>query len=147
MKQCTKCKTCLPLEEFFKDKKAKDGHCWECKKCYVKRAKIFIKNNPKRVKKSNKNSARKSMLKNRYGITLGQYDRMFEQQNGVCAICSGTNPDGRRLAVDHNHKTGRVRELLCLKCNGQLSGIEDKGYLKKAIKYLRKHNDIRGLAN
>lgn len=65
-------------------------------------------------------------LKDNYGLTLEQYDKMVENQNGVCMICSGMNVDGRRLAVDHNHKTGEIRALLCLRCNVEL-GIYENG--------------------
>lgn len=51
-----------------------------------------------------------------YGITLEDYEKMLESQNGGCAIC-GRVPTGRALHVDHDHKTGLVRGLLCHSCN------------------------------
>jgi len=80
---------------------------------------------------------RKCMLKRRYGITLEQYEAMLESQNGKCAICKGDCLTGRNLAVDHDHETGKVRGLLCSKCNqglGQLNNIE---LLQRAIDYLK----------
>ena len=77
------------------------------------------------------------MLKRRYGITLEQYEAMLESQNGKCAICKGDCLTGRNLAVDHDHETGKVRGLLCSKCNqglGQLNNIE---LLQRAIDYLK----------
>lgn len=51
-----------------------------------------------------------------YGITEAQYKEMFDAQDGRCAIC-GRKPVRRRLAVDHDHNTGKVRGLLCYTCN------------------------------
>ena len=65
---------------------------------------------------------------------------MIEEQKGVCAICGMVNFDGRRLAVDHNHKTGKIRRLLCLKCNALVGSIETLGdLLPLAMNYLEKH--------
>ncbi len=101
--------------------------------------------------KNNKVSCRESQLKYKFGITLEEYNHMAESQGGVCAICEkvndtrkkGTNNDGKdvkmSLAVDHNHKTGRVRGLLCGKCNTSLGGFKDNpALLGRAIRYLEK---------
>ena len=79
-------------------------------------------------------------LKRRYGITLAEYDQMFEDQNGKCAICGTTEPGGRngRFHVDHNHVTGVVRGLLCHHCNTALGKFgDDEATLQRAIDYLR----------
>ena len=60
-----------------------------------------------------------------YGIAVEQYELMLEQQAGRCAICRN-KPQKRRLHVDHDHKTGKIRGLLCLRCNHKgLSGFQD----------------------
>lgn len=64
-------------------------------------------------------TAKNSYLKRTYGITLDEYEAMSEAQAGVCAIC-GRPPRTRSLHVDHDHKTGLVRGLLCMPCNTQL---------------------------
>jgi len=70
-------------------------------------------------------------------LTKEEYDRLFAAQRGVCAICSRTNPDGRALSVDHDHGTGRVRALLCLKCNTLLGMADDNPErLQLAARYL-----------
>lgn len=78
--------------------------------------------------------------KNRYGITQEQYDEMLEAQGGGCAICGSPLPrnSGKsHLAVDHDHKTGRVRGLLCDPCNNGLARFDDDPEkLMKAAKYL-----------
>ncbi len=68
-------------------------------------------------------SARRSKLKNRYGLTPDEYDEMFEAQSGRCAIC-GSPPEGKRLSVDHDHQTDEVRGLLCQPCNLVLGSVE-----------------------
>jgi len=82
-----------------------------------------------------------------YGISLDDYNRMFDNQNGKCLICesketakSPATGEPRRLAVDHCHETGKVRGLLCSSCNTSLGGFKDSiKYLKSAIKYLETH--------
>lgn len=76
-----------------------------------------------------------------YGITLKEYERLYVMQNGMCAICHHPEPVKGRLflAVDHNHRTGRVRGLLCSRCNMALGSFGDSiENLSSAIRYLRK---------
>jgi len=81
-----------------------------------------------------------------YGITLEKYTQMLLDQKGVCAICSQPETDTlrgrvRQLAVDHNHTTGEVRELICANCNRSIGlAGESISILKKMIGYLEKHN-------
>ena len=80
---------------------------------------------------------RVSNLKHRFGMTLEEYDELFDAQNGGCAICGGANTTGRRLAVDHDHETGEVRGLLCFGCNIGLGKFKDDVTLvKRAAAYL-----------
>lgn len=60
--------------------------------------------------------ARDSYLRRKYGITLEDYATLFKGQKGKCAIC-GNKPKKQSLHVDHDHKSGRVRGLLCFRCN------------------------------
>ena len=80
-------------------------------------------------------------LKHSYGITLEDYNAMLNQQGNKCACCETAEPTGYNWHVDHCHKTGKVRALLCSKCN-QGIGLFDESVLKleQAIKYIRKHN-------
>lgn len=60
-----------------------------------------------------------------FGITLADYERMLLEQNGACQLCRWVpKPGNRRLAVDHDHKTGRIRGLLCGLCNKALGKVE-----------------------
>jgi hypothetical protein len=92
--------------------------------------------------KKRKEANRKLYYKKRYGITLEEYNKMLEIQDHKCAICNITESEikhGRNtyFAVDHCHNTGKVRGLLCYKCNSILGFINDNTeHLKNAIKYL-----------
>lgn len=93
----------------------------------------YQRNNPDRRKNSD--------LRQQYGITLEDYNRMLLEQKGVCAICGGINLDERRLCVDHNHDTGKVRSLLCDACNVGLGRFKDSADLvQAAADYLKKHS-------
>lgn len=89
-------------------------------------------------------------LKSKYNLTLDQYDEMTLNQGGMCAICDREGG----LGVDHDHKTGKVRQLLCRSCNTMLGGFKDSAGLAtlaahratkvadlatKAAGYLKKH--------
>lgn len=76
-----------------------------------------------------------------YGITLEEYNQLKQQQNYKCAICGKNERDvPKGLVVDHDHITGRVRELLCGSCNLGLGHFkDDAALLIKSIEYLSKH--------
>lgn len=86
-----------------------------------------------------------SELQRRYGITSYDHQEMFQAQGGVCAICGNPETDTRKgtvkgLAVDHDHRTKKVRALLCTACNTGLGKFrDDPDLLIKAIAYLAKH--------
>lgn len=87
---------------------------------------------------------RKYCLMQNYGITEEQYTKMLEAQNGCCAICGTDKPTGKWkvFAVDHNHETGQVRELLCNECNRGIGLLKDSpDRLIKAARYLLKHDE------
>ena len=75
-------------------------------------------------------------LKKKYGLTVDQFNEIVASQNGTCPIC-GKKP--KKFHVDHDHATGAVRGLLCLKCNSGMGVLgDDVAILVKAIKYLRR---------
>lgn len=83
------------------------------------------------------------MLRRKYGIGLDSYERLLKIQDGRCAICGDTE-NGRALAVDHDHVTGKVRGLLCASCNNGLGRFrDDPGRLKAAARYLEDRSDPR----
>jgi hypothetical protein len=83
---------------------------------------------------------RDTQLRFKYGITLAEYNILFENQNGCCAICGSkeTKRKGNKnLCVDHDHNTNRIRGLLCLNCNRALGLFgDDKEVIEKALSYL-----------
>lgn len=92
---------------------------------------------------------RRLYLRKRFGITIDDYDRMLAAQNGLCAICGEPEKGilkrtGKRkaLAVDHDHKTGKIRQLLCAWCNTALARIEaDRSIVTKINSYLDRHGN------
>ena len=117
---------------------------------------LLLKKPPKRRRakymrenySKNRTQHRGHQLKYKYGITNKDYDLILKSQNGTCAICDGENSTREKgthnnksvamaLSVDHNHKTGKVRGLLCNGCNTSLGKFKDDPVLlQKAIKYL-----------
>lgn len=96
-------------------------------------------------RKAYKTDYKDSDLQRRFGISLYEYGQMLLKQNGTCAICKGTyaghrNGEPKALAVDHDHKTGKVRGLLCEACNQGIGKLqEDVTILQEAINYLNEH--------
>lgn len=143
MKKCGKCGFSKEDSSFNKNKRALDGlsgYCKECNKAYYAE---YKKNNPEKIKKLSKkwyNENRERVRHNAYvrdfKITLEDYNRQLEKQNHKCAICGATD-DQKELAVDHCHSTGKVRGLLCFRCNGSIGKFEDDiSILQSAIEYL-----------
>lgn len=83
-------------------------------------------------------------LKRVYGISLEEKLQMFESQNGKCAICERALLEAYKSHVDHNHITGKVRELLCQDCNHGLGNFdENPAVLRRAVAYLHKHSEVK----
>ena len=88
-------------------------------------AKYYIDNRDKAIARQ-----RVSHLSRNYGITPAYYDQLLAFQGGVCGVCGKVQKSGRKLAVDHDHDTGKIRGLLCQACNGRLEKFI--GYLKQS---------------
>lgn len=88
---------------------------------------------------------RDGIIRRQYGITLAEYDQMLRDQDYKCAICGNEDEvEGRRLAIDHCHDSGKVRGLLCGKCNRGLGLFYDnKDLLTNAMAYLDKYSLAR----
>ena len=138
-KICTKCKEEKSLTEFFKDKHKKSGLTSACKVCRSKAYNTWERNNKQRIKQY----SRKSNLKKGYGLTIGDWNNLFDRQQGRCAICERhQSEEPMRLHIDHNHRTGQIRNLLCSNCNRMLGcAKESTTILVKAIEYLNKYNE------
>lgn len=73
----------------------------------------------------------------RRGISQQEYDVLLDRQGGLCALCGGeNNRKGRLLALDHDHRTDRIRGLLCSRCNLALGWFDDADFLRRAAAYL-----------
>lgn len=134
VKTCPKCATTYIGKEtqeesekelstyFASDKRPADGFYGLCRSC---------------VKKANQS--------NRKGRVCDP-EKMLQDQKGLCGICSREitleKSFGSKTSayVDHDHITGKVRELLCHRCNSLLGVVENKEWLNKALAYLEKHN-------
>lgn len=101
----------------------------------------------RKIQKKDYIDCRKSILKNKYNMTLEDYDRMVIEQNHVCAICKLPNKTTatNKLFVDHCHTTGNIRGLLCSRCNSGIGSLKDNTEtLLSAIQYLEKHKPYTG---
>lgn len=150
MKRCTKCGVEKPFSEYYNDRAKKDGLHSQCKSCHSVRAKAYqnsearprILESARRRRQAEpekyKRIARNSVLKKKYGITVDEYEELLKVQGSMCAICGSTDSRGwGRLHVDHCHKTGKVRGILCQGCNTSLGKFGDNPMLlRKAADYL-----------
>jgi hypothetical protein len=150
-KRCIVCEQLLPLSRFYnargsggRSKKtvARCITCYNRQQCARKKERY---QHDQVFRAKVRNRQRKRTLQ-RWGLSEPDYHRMLREQGGGCAICgttTNTHATGRacRLAIDHNHRTGRIRSLLCGRCN-QLIGLagESQPLLRKAIAYLLRHN-------
>lgn len=133
MKVCTKCNTEKPHSDYHKNSASPDGFHSVCKACKNAQA-------ANRYRSLNKTGrpksfdARANHLKRTYGITTEQYDELLKKQNDSCAVC-GRHKDSEKksLSVDHNHKTGEIRGLLCTMCNYRHVGRHRDGELLRKI--------------
>ena len=101
------------------------------------RLRLFVLNNPDKIKLHRL----KCSLKKRYKLTLDQYNEMYRKQESKCGICGiDESKITKKLNIDHNHKTGKARELLCQKCNVALSYFENFDS-KPFLEYLNKHRE------
>ena len=133
-KVCSYCKQASPLDDFHMSKGHSSGRAAVCKPCQADYSAKWYQENKQRRKEQ----MRVNEYMRRYGITIEEYEILLDKQNGCCAIClATTGAVGKRLSVDHNHKTGEVRGLLCDDCNTGLGKFkDDSSLLAKAINYL-----------
>jgi hypothetical protein len=125
-RRCTLCGELKPIERFTKNSLRAIGYDYTCRACDRKKAK------------------QKNIVRN-FGITLQMFRKLEAEQGGGCAICGRKETRRRRgkavrLSVDHDHKTGQIRGLLCTTCNTALGLMnDDTKRLRRAAEYLDKH--------
>ena len=121
---CHVCKETKSLEEFT-------PRMWCCRLCRNKR------DREKGVHQLRRDYSRDYYLRKNYKISADQYDKMVIDRNGLCDICSSPCPRHNKLSVDHNHNTGKIRGLLCHKCNNGIGLFNDnEELLRKAAEYV-----------
>ena len=135
MKKCKQCGRIKPITEFQKDKTKKDGVRPECKSC----------TSENRKKNYDFETRRKHELNRKYENGHEEYKRLFEEQQGKCAICnSPENGRYKSLSVDHCHDTGKIRGLLCNNCNRGIGLLQDScKVVGTALQYLKEHKNER----
>jgi len=156
LRRCIKCGgwNNATVEFFHRDTNDKSGLCSQCKKCKNKQKRQYRQRNREKIRqgdhkyyRQNRGKCRNAQRDRRYGLISGQYDRMFKQQRGLCAICGLPEVAKQKngvvdLSVDHNHNTDRVRGLLCTKCNSAIGSLKTDNFgtqlLHHAIRYLEK---------
>ncbi len=140
-KKCSACKIGLTIDSFHNSKINKDGKSYRCKYCDKEARLKYRENNKERFKEVSKH---KNWLC-KYNITPEFYKELLEKQRNICAICETNNPCGegnnsnhlKNFAVDHCHITGKIRGLLCNKCNRGLGFFnDDVNLIKDVIYYL-----------
>ena len=153
-KVCSVCKTALHVLEFGIDRSVRDGLNHRCKTCNRKSSKLWKSANPQKANAAywrraeywrarrreqyrlDPSKRRSYDLRKDYGITLETFNKLVEEQNWSCAICLTKLT---RPCVDHDHRTGTIRGILCRSCNLLLGLLRDSAETAEAIsRYLRK---------
>ena len=140
-------KTCFNLNcrKIYQRKWALNYYYTKYRKQSAENSKRRLLKYPEKFREYNRYWAKKNpdkrlgyRLKREYGISLDDFNKILLKQKGVCAICKCINGVGTKLFIDHNHKTKKVRGLLCYKCNFAVGHFkEDISNLKSAMKYLK----------
>jgi ribosomal protein S27AE len=150
-KRCPRCGKRKPLSEFGKPQPERGGtgHGAYCRLCDNARHREYKRNRTSEqlehsrqyyrdYRKRSPAVFRKGELKRKFDMTVEEYEAMLDRQDGVCAICLNP-PNGRLLAVDHDHLTGKRRGLLCSNCNAGIGQLHDSiVLLKAALRYLKR---------
>ncbi len=142
-KVCSKCTIDKPREEFASCASKKDGLSSRCKRCRL---------DSETANRSSPEYRLKTRLWQLYRLTVPEYEAMLLAQNHCCAICRRRfkpASEGRKrngtitlaVNIDHCHSSGKVRGLLCSRCNTRLAAIEDTAFITNARKYLRYHGE------
>jgi hypothetical protein len=166
LKQCSKCGQLKPRDQFYAAKGGRDGLRGDCKACFAARHQAWYAQNKQREidrvqawrdanpekyagyqakyrsRPDRKLADRAGHLKRKFGLTLEQYDQLLASQGGGCAICGAPPEPNTSLHIDHDHDTGAVRGLLCVRCNNALGQLrEDSDLVRAAASYLDGHDE------
>lgn len=132
-KQCARCGETKPLDAFFRNPTGGAGRTSICKPCTTIRKREYARSPKGHV------VVRSRRLKYTYGITLAKYEQILTAQNGACGICGRIT--SKALHVDHDHETGKIRGLLCNRCNLGLGLFDDSALvLLRASRYMSQYD-------
>ena len=143
-RQCNKCKLVKPKTDFYKCKTYLQT---QCKSCIIENSKARHKrlqaSGNEEYKQNNTIKSRKSSLKLNYNLTENDFIEMLKQQNHECAVCGIEQVKcASKFNIDHCHKTGKIRGLLCYACNRAEGFIKsDPSIAIKLAEYLTKHRE------
>lgn len=156
-KTCTRCGEVKPSPAFsISDKGRRRAICKSCRAFLARKRRaenpewaleIGRRYRAKHSKEHFYNRARRTHLSVTYGISIDEYESMLKAQNGLCAICRKPEVtvdrrrpgEVRKLAVDHCHTTGKIRGLLCAKCNAAIGHFKESiESIRSALAYLEK---------
>lgn len=144
MKRCRRCLVAKPLDAFADHPRGIFGKQSKCRYCVYE----AYHADPDRIRadgRTVRDAKRDKRLQRLYGITLADFEDLLALQKRQCAICFHDLGTGHRrdVHVDHCHRTGRVRGLLCGPCNTSLGGfVDDPARLANAIKYLQREERV-----
>lgn len=128
MKHTKLCRACLqelPLDSFYKStSRTRDGFRHECKACWNKESMEYHRTNREEILEKRK----EYHYQKSYGISRDEFLSMVEEQGGKCPVCSRED-----LVLDHCHDTGRVRGVLCNKCNQAIGNMLDNPALIRSL--------------
>jgi glutaredoxin len=131
LKRCPRCLKEKNRDEDFFKRSGKKGHlprAW-CKQCEQELRTLYLEKHPENKKRWMQNGQRRY----KYGLEPDEYERLLTQSNHSCFICK----QQRKLCVDHDHLTGKIRGLLCVPCNTALAQFGDSVEgLQRAITYI-----------
>lgn len=163
-KVCSVCRKEKDTCEFHKCHGYRDGLQAACKVCKLAQNRRWRESNPEKVRTSKKGyrernhdvlrenqraymeshkveiaeCRRRWNLSKRYGISMADFAEIIDRQGGGCAVCGRS---GGRQCVDHDHKTGEVRGILCVRCNVAIGSLgDDVSGLMRAVRYLERAN-------
>ena len=141
MKLCRDCEQVKPSTEFTHSRSRRDGLNHYCKACSRARGRARYQKASSDYKQRRVEAAYARKLKAQYNLTVEAYQERLAAQGGVCLICQRPPEDevfnNKRLCVDHDHETGKVRGLLCNSCNAAIGRMrDDPERLRRAIAYL-----------
>ena len=146
-KYCPSCQTIKSIRDDFSTMKVRGGVASHCKECNADWNRQYYAT-PKgkalyhTIYKRNRDRVVDKKLQRKFGITLAEYKIILDKQAGRCIICGRTpEENGKMLSVDHDHATGRNRDLLCNNCNVTIGFIEKNKIDTDKLKwYLERHN-------